>query len=317
MPKADFDVDGLSTRGAISFDVDRISGAGGPEYPYLFIPGEFTLIPEEREGKIKAYSLLWLKSSLYVGDKKFGEGVSEAIAEYSWPHLSSHQVSIEIPLDLYRIEKIEERRRGDISLRLSGSALIAEHPSVTKTGPDKRQEYKKDVEEFTRGRFNIPFSIPHSLWVDKILPGLGYGKVKLIEVPIPEKIVPDTFQKALTELQEAQRYFVEGDYDKVVAHCRSAVQLIPESLKIDLSGIERPGFNDKTKKFLDEFSSFLNDSKREALETIIKATWRLSSVPHHPQPSGYFNRADAEAISQVTTTLVAYAGKLLKQREET
>jgi HEPN domain-containing protein len=316
MPKADFDVDGLSTRGAISFDVDKIYGAGGPEYPCLSIPAEFTLIPGEREGKIKAYSLLWLKSSLYVGDKKFGEGVSEAIAEYSWPHLSARQVAIEIPLDLYRIDKIEERRRGDIQLRLSGSALIAEHPPITQIGPNERQEYKKDVEEFTRGRFNISFSIPHSLWVDKILPHLGYGKVKLIEVPIPEKIVPDTFQKALKELQEAQRYFVEGDYDKVVAHCRSAVQLIPESLKTDLSGIEKPSFNDKTKKFLDEFSSFLNDSKREALETIIKATWRLSSVPHHPSPSGYFNRADAEAIYQVTTTLIAYVGKLLKQREE-
>ena len=199
---------------------------------------------------------------------------------------------------------------------LSGSALIAKHPAFNKANPDEQQEYKRDVEEFTKGHFNIDLSIPHSHWVDKILPGLGYGKVKLIEVPIPEKIVPDTFQKALTELQEAQRYFVEGDYDKVVAHCRSAVQLIPESLKINLSGIENPSFNDKMKRFLDEFSSFLNDSKRDALETIIRAIWRLSSVSHHPSPSGYFNRADAEAISHVTTTLIAYVGKLLKQRDE-
>jgi hypothetical protein len=317
MPKGDFSPGGWSTRSDISLEVDRISGVGGPEYPQLHIPIEFTLIPSEKKGKIKAYSLLWLRSSLHIENVKIGEGFPEPIAEYSWPYLSPRQISIEIPLDHYRIEKIEERRQGDIHFRLSGSALIAEHPSIAKAGPNEQQEYKRDVENFTTGNFNITFSIPQSHWIDKILPGLGYGKVKLIEVPIPEKIVPDTFQKALTELQESQRYFVEGDYDKVVAHCRSAVQLIPEARSIDLSGLDKPGFNDKVKKFLEQNLSILTNSKREFIENIIKATWKLSSIPHHPSSSlGYFNRADAEAIMLVTTALLAYVGKLLKQGEE-
>ncbi|HJH27191.1 MAG TPA: hypothetical protein C5S37_10620 [Methanophagales archaeon] len=318
MPKDDFSISSWSTRSDISLEVDRISGVGGPEYPQLHIPVEFTLRPSEKKGKIKAYSLLWLRSSLHIENIKIGEGFSEPIAEYSWPHLSPRQISIEIPLDHYRIEKIEERRQGDIQFRLSGSALIAEHPSIAKAGPNERQEYKTDVENFTTGNFNITFSIPQSHWIDKILPGLGYGKVKLIEVPIPEKIVPDTFQKALTELQESQRYFVEGDYDKVVAHCRSAVQLIPAARPIDLSGLDKPSFNGKVREFLKQnLSTFLTNSKQEFIENIIKATWKLGSIPHHPSSSlGYFNRADAEAIMLVTTALLAYVGKLLKQGEE-
>ena len=317
MPKGDFSIGSWSTRTNISLEVDRISGVGGSEYPQLHIPIEFTLRPKEDRGEIKAYSLLWLRSSLHIENVKIGEGFSEPIAEYSWSPFNSRQIPIEIPLDHYRIEKIEERRQGDIQFRLSGSALIAEHPPIAKAGPNERQEYRKDVENFTTGNFNITFTIPQSHWIDKILPGLGYGKVKLIEIPIPEKIVPDTFQKALTELQESQRYFVEGDYDKVVAHCRSAVQLIPEARPIDLSGLDKPSFNDKAKNFLELNLSILTNSKREFIENIIKATWNLSSIPHHPSSSlGYFNRADAEAIMLVTTALLAYVGKLLKQGEE-
>ena len=317
MPKGDFSISSWSTRSDISLEVDRISGVGGPEYPELHIPIEFTLRPAENKGKIKAYSLLWLRSSLHMENIKVGEGFSEPIAEYSWPHPRPHRISIEIPLDHYRIEKIEERRQGDIQFCLSGSALIAEHPSIAKAGLDEQPKYRRDVENFTTGNFNITFSIPQSHWIDKILQGLGYGKVKLIEIPIPERIVPDTFQKALKELQESQRYFVEGDYDKVVAHCRSAVQLIPEARPIDLSGVDRPSFNDKAKKFLEQNLSILTNSKQEFIENIIKATWKISSISHHPSSSlGYFNRADAEAIMLVTTALLAYVGKLLKQEEE-
>ena len=173
------------------------------------------------------------------------------------------------------------------------------------------------MEEFRTGNFAITFSIPQSYWINEILPRLGYGKIKLIEVPIPEKIVPRIFKKALEEIQQSQRYFLEGDYDKVVAHCRNAVQLIPEALPIDLSSAERPTFNDKVKIFLKEhLSLFLSDTKRESLEKMIKATWNLSSIPHHPSPPGYFNRADGEAILQITTILLAYVGKLLKEKEK-
>lgn len=317
MPKESFSISSWSTKSDVSLEVEKISGMGGPEYPCLVIPMVFTLNPKVDNEKIKAYSLLWLKSNLFVQNKKIGEGVSDSIVKYSWLHSSSSDISIEIPLDIYRIEKIEEGRHGDIELRLSGSALVAEHPDVYKADHNGRQEYKKDVECFDTAQFNITFVIPQSHWVDKILPGLGYGKVKLIEVPIPEKIVPDTFQKALQELQESQRYFVEGDYDKVVAHCRSAVELIPNARPIDLSGIDNPSFNKKVKKFLEEhLSTFLTNSKQQALADIIKATWKLGSIPHHPSSPGYFNRADAEAILQITTTLLAYVGKLLRQLDE-
>lgn len=317
MPKDRFRVGGWSTESDVSLEVEKIRGVGGLEYPRLSFSLEFILNPSESKEGIRAFSLLWLKSSLYLRNRIIGEGISESMAVYSWPHPSPQQILIEVPLDAYRIEKIEEIRQGDVEFRLSGSALVAEHPRIKRAAPNESQEYRKNVEEFRTGKFDITFTIPQSNWIDKILPGLGYGKIKLIEVPIPEKIIPGIFKKALEEIQQSQRYFLEGNYDKVVAHCRNAVQLIPEALPISLSGEDKPAFNNKVKIFLKEhLSPFLSDTKREFLEKMIKATWNLSSLAHHPVCPGYFNRADAEAVLQITTTLLAYVGKLLEQKEK-
>ena len=72
-------------------------------------------------------------------------------------------------------------------------------------------------------------------------------------------------------------------------------------------------------KILIEVPTWLGDCvmATASIENIIKATWKLGSIPHHPSSSlGYFNRADAEAIMLVTTALLTYVGKLLKQAEE-
>lgn len=307
MPKGDFSVSGWSIQSDVSLEVDRISGEGGLEYPRLIIPIEFTLRPAEDRGKIKAYTILWLQTGLHMENIKIGEGFSGPIAEYSWPHIRSRQIRIEIPLDLYRLEKIEERRRDDIQFRLSGSALVAEHPSVPKAGPKERQEYRRDVGEFAKGDFDITFSIPQSHWVDKILPGLGYGKVKLIEIPIGEKVLPDTFRNAQEELVQAQDYFTQGNYDKAVEHCRNSLEPL--------------------KKLLPEIKTLLTSSKYEWvvevgqathdwIDKIYKKTRDISSIPHHPPSIGHFSRFEAQAILMVTIALLSYSGKLVKQKKK-
>ncbi len=303
MPKANFSISGWSTQSDISLEVDKMSGVGGPEYPRLIIPVEFTLRPSEDSGKIKTYSLLWLQSGLHMENIKIGEGFSEPIAEYSWPHLSARQIIIEIPLDLYRIEKMEERRQGDIQFRLSGSALVAEHPSVAKAGPNQKQEYRRDVGNFNKGSFNITFSIPQSHWVDKILSGFGYGKVKLIEIPFQEKSIPDTFKNALEEVIQAKNYFTHGDYDKAVEHCRNAL----EPLKGLLPDIKTLLTNSKN-----EWVAEVGQATYDWIDKIYKKTRDVSSIPHHPPSVGHFSRFEAQAILMVTIALLSYTGKLLK-----
>jgi hypothetical protein len=307
MHKADFSISGWATASGISLDVDGIRGEGGPEFPHLIVPLEFTLRPSEDRGKIRAFSLLWLQCHLYVNDVRIGIGFSGPIAEYSWPPLSACSVGIEVPLDPYRLEKIEERRRDNVNCRLAGSGLVAEHPPVPKAGPNEQQEYRKDVANFTRGTFYINFTVPRSHWADKILPSLGYGKVELIEIPIPEKIIPDIFKNALDQLIQGRNYFLQGDYDKAVEHCRNALEPL------------------RNKDLLASIKALLTDSKYEWvtevgeatfdwIDKIYKKTRDITNIPHHPPLIGYFGRFEANAILMVTTALLSYTGKLLKQK---
>lgn len=146
---------------------------------------------------------------------------------------------------------------------------------------------------------------------------LDYGKIKIIEISVSEKIIPENFENAFKELEQAQKYWLEGDYDKVVAHCRNLLDLIPTLIKIDLSDIEKPSFIDKIKKFLDNFpDTLLTKSKRENLEKIIKSLWDLTTIPHHSAPLGYFNRADVQFILTTVTLIFAYIGRLFEKTEK-
>ncbi|MFC1716116.1 hypothetical protein ACFL6S_20765 [Candidatus Poribacteria bacterium] len=244
---------------------------------------------------------------------KIGDSFSQPVVEYSWPRVRSCRIMIEIPLDFYRLKRIEERRQDNIRFKLSGRALVAEHPSSV---PNEQQERRRDVEGFTTAQFEIYFDIPQSRWIGEILPALGYGRFELIEVPIPEEIVPETFHKALQELRKSQRYFIQGDYDKAVAHCRNVVDLIPRTY---LPDNKRP-FGPKIQEFLGQYLPSISGSKQEFIKVLLNSVWGICSDAVHPQPdsispSNYFDRADAEAIRLVTTALIAYVGKLLKQRE--
>lgn len=294
----------------IELEENAITGEGGPDYPRLVIPIKFTLVPDSDNGK--TYTLLWLKVNLILNYKKIAESNAEPLAEYSWKTASSRVLRIEIPIDFYRLSRIEEKRIGDIEFRLDGSALIAEHKEMENEASDGNRSLEEKIDKFSKGSFQIEFKILQSHWITNVLPGLGYGKIKIIEVPIPEKIIPEIFQSALVELENAQRYFIEGDYDKVVGHCRTAIEFIPNSLPLDLAGLSRPSFNVKIKKFLDQhLSNVLSKTKRRALESIIKEVWALTSRAHHATPSKSFNRAEAEAVMLITAALLAYIGKLL------
>lgn len=115
------------------------------------------------------------------------------------------------------------------------------------------------------------------------------------------------------------QYFIQGDYDKAVSHCRSALESIPKALPIDVSGLEegdRLKFKPRLKTFLSQhLSDFLTESKRDNFVAIITGLWNMTSISHHPPSPGYFNRADAESIMLITTASLAYVGKLLKQKE--
>lgn len=291
--------------GSINLDAARISGIGGPDFPALIFPMDVNLNPTTRREEI---ILIQLSGDLIIWGKK---RVSPFLSDYLLiqsgedPRGRSSSLVLRIPVDLWKIERIEGKRCGDIKIVLDGKWLY-----VLRT-----KRAVKNHEHLESGlyatNFRLEFDIIRSLWVEKILPELGYGKIKILEIPYPEKTLEGKFEKALQEFEQAKKYFHQGDYDKTVGHCRNAVQLVPELRPLSEAA---EGFAEKSRQFAKEhLEPLLGGSKSGAYAKILKALWDLAAIPHHPSPPGYFNRADAEFSLLVTSASLSYVGKLLQR----
>ena len=214
----------------------------------------------------------------------------------------STQVDLRVALDPFRVSRIEERRKGDLTLQLSLGYVIALHSD---TGSVERFEAP-----IARPGLNLV--IPQSHWVQKVLPALGYGTIELVEIPIPESVVPETFTKATESLRRATEDFTQGSYDESVAKCRHVIQMIVESKPVQAPEGQQPSFPKKVDLFIEQhLSQALSESKRKALGESLKLLWNFTSIPHHPVPPGQFSRPDAELCIRLAAALLSYSGKVL------
>lgn len=322
MTKTSFSLSSF-TIGEVGIDPQKIWGGGGPDFPRLTVNIEVAMKPfapmvsgdRYQPGLVVRHTLIQLYGAMSFRSRQ-GRGVE--IAEFAskpllhlsndWP--SSYQFSI--PLDLARVNRIEEQRAGDAALTFHFTALLAKHPGAVKEG--RGNEIDESIETLRSTSFDLYVQIPQSHWINSILPGLGYGKIKIVEVLTPDKVIPEVFAQAVGEFEKAQQYMKQADFDKVVAHCRNTLDLIPKVVHLKFEADAKPSYPDRVKKLLKEHLPVpLGDSKREAIEKMLTTLWNLTSISHHQSShlSGYFSRADADLIMLTTTALLSYVGRLL------
>lgn len=308
--------------GEVRLEPENIRGSGGPYFPHLLINLEILMKPftamlnaDVYQPGTKIYhTLIQLSGEMSVRDQK---GQQIQIAEFSskpllflsneWPT----NVQFSVPLDYARINFIEKVRAGDANLSFHFTALLAKHPG---TPEEQRRYVNESIEALRSTTFDLHAQIPQSHWIKLILPGLGYGQINIIEAPTPKQAIPEVFAKSIYEFEQAQRYMAQGDFDKVVNHCRNCLDLIPKVVKLNFEPEAKPSYPDRVKKLLKEHLPVpLSDSKREAIEKMVTSLWILTSISHHQNSnsSSYFNRADADFVIMMTASLLSYVGKLL------
>jgi len=172
---------------------------------------------------IQDYTLHQVCGSLFFhsGGGSLGEVAfrSLPLSLFSRP-TTKGQIVLNIPLNTYQIRQIEEQRVGAISLKFDFTFEFAKHCPIA------RKEAYAPIEKFETNFFSMTVNIPQSYWVDKVLPGLGYGKVYLVEVPTPESAFRGTIVQAMGEFQQVQTYLLHSDYNKALGHCRNALEIL-------------------------------------------------------------------------------------------
>jgi hypothetical protein len=283
----------------IRVDPTEVNGTGGPDYPRLVIPLKLDLNPL-RDDK-QRYIILSAQCSLILSEG--GVKIADAVVGFD-PHMFTFQgdtciYNLEFPLDHYRISRIEDKRKGDLGLTLDARFLIALYGAG--------QQFDRFLTEFQNPPVRLPLMVPQSHWVGKVLPSLGYGKVKVLELPTASDVVGEGSEKSLEELEHAQEYLSKGDYDKTVEHCRNAIDPIKDALPKLKNTI-----NSETKY---EWAQDIATATYDWLDKVYKRTRELSSKPHHLPSVGHFSKHEAEAVMLMTTAPVAFVARYSKQNE--
>lgn len=221
MPKTNIGLQsGTSHIAKMSFEAETIHALGGSElFPKLVFLFDVRLSPWTDISKTThiVHPVTWLTL--------FGEFCSpeqrpvamfrDEVNLYADTNNSPKtQFRLEIPLDLFTVARIEQMRDGDLRAALNFRSMFAIHLSNA-----------LGVEKFEAARVEpLVFTIPKSHWVDKLLPQLGYGKIELIEVRIPDGIRGQGLPEAVKEIRQARSYLLDGDWEKAVGHCRNTLR---------------------------------------------------------------------------------------------
>jgi hypothetical protein len=285
-----------------SIYIDQIKGTGGPDYPCLTVPIKFDFLPISDQHRTFGFEVPILRGELYATNTRFK--CSEQIVI---PHvIKVHEkvstiIGFNFPLNDVALHKLEKHRQGNIVFHLTFTLQVGIFSSLPIQNAFNFR-VPSFLNSFETIQGHISFEIEQSQWVKKILPELGYKSIKLIELPGASEVIPEEYSLSLIELDEARRYFTNGEYDKSVAHCRSAIEPFKRKLP-------------ELKNFLQSQSEFrwANEvmvATDEWLDKMIKATWSFTSKPHHVPSISHFGRTDAEILMMITTAIIAYIGKI-------
>jgi hypothetical protein len=187
------------------------------------------------------------------------------------------------PYILSRIEKVRESKEIQLAAYISFVGQMSVRPQ-NKT-PISAQ---------------IKFTIPKSDWVEKFLPILGFKTVSLIEVP---QLINCEFNDTIDYLNDAWKQYSMGEYRKVFADCRNAIDCLTCLVKAKGFEKQETAQDGKNKPVPDWDKFFDNEELGDLIANINKKLFRLTSVGSHGSKR-CVDREDADFALMISHAMV-------------
>jgi hypothetical protein len=293
-----------------SVNIENVQGIGGSVLPRIFFQVRLNISDEHGwhlRDQVQAWSFGILTGELLIGNEKVAD-----IKTYSLNNMRSGKqdypteftLNIEASLDARRIEWLERKRAGK-----SFEAKLHIDLQVQIFG---RNQHTPD---FAFGLMSvpsiygdIPLVVPDTQWRERVLPGLGYGKVMVVELPAVSLESCAVLEHSFKALENAQKQFSLGLYDETAGSCRVALeQFFEPADKGDGSGKMVP----KLKK---SWEPSLGAATHQWLDDALSAIKDSTNKPHH-SPHNHFDRLGAQMLMMITTALVSYAAQRITADE--
>jgi hypothetical protein len=293
-----------------SINVANISGVGAACFPRLYFQVKLRINEEASEHlqkKVQAWSFGTLVGELIIGTEKVADIKTYSmnqrrLGNQKYP-VEEYHVNVEIPLDARRIEWLEQQRAGK-----SFSAILRINLEVQLFGNNPHTpDFPCGLIDVSCIYGDIPFTVPDTHWREKVLPGLGYGNVMVVELPAVSLVSCKELDHSYKALEKAQKQFSLGLYDETAGSCRIAIEQFFETLE-DASGKKVP----RLKK---SWESRLGAATHQWLDSSLGAIKDATNKPHH-SAHNHFNRLGAQMLLMVTTALVSYAAQHFSTESE-
>jgi hypothetical protein len=308
--------------GNVWVDGGNLRGEGNPSGPQLVVP---LTIQMHNMPAGAPLALCWLRARLSMNENAWphttiGHPATELLSEEfparSFPAGSAeHTVELRFDLSPADIEGIETQRHATPSdvfkLYLGIDAVVAGLRTYNQFPPAPGTEKEHVPWPIEYGMLSqlLPFwstkispvsvAVERSSWV-RVLPGLGYDRRRLIEIPFPPPL-PD-HASAASEWDKARQALDEQRYSDCVAECRDLLAMWQNQLqatkkrRVATVVAERRGWTD-------------TDGRTSLLDGVWKAAIDIVNTPHHPERQlvqQEFDAADARLMLTLTAALSSY-----------
>lgn len=230
----------------------------------------------------------------------------------SIPHgPNTFTVDLRFFLSPAEVEDFEQRRhdaRSDVVFLYLGLELVVAGLHTYNTyGPGQAPEPTpwnvqygmfSDVRPFWNARVDpVWVQIEQSSWVRNVLPGLGYDRVRLIELTLPPPLPGHGSTAA--QFDRARRALDERRYGDCISQCRGLLNMWEKDVGAT------------TKRRIaeivgDDRSWPAGDIRRDLLDTLWKEVGDVANAPHHPEgnvDAELFEERDARLVLLLTATL--------------
>lgn len=307
--------------GHVSVDGGALRGEGGPLRPHLVVPLTITMQNRPADSMVAVTALdAWLcpDENAFVPNALCAPVTVSLVPGFPARSLPQGSVDHTIqfrfaltPMEVEHLEYLRQKAGSDaFTVYLGLDATVAGLKTFNQVLPGAAPE--ATPWDLNLGLFSqvLPFwncqiqparvQIEQSAWVRAILPGLGYDRVRLIEMTFPPSL--PNHRGAAAQFDKARRALDERRYDDCIQECRGLLNMWEKeyganaTLRLaDVVSKERGWRKD--------------GSRRVLLDSLWKQVGDVANAPHHPErDSGAeaFDGRDARLLLLLTAALSEY-----------
>jgi len=302
--------------GSISVNGGAVRGEGGPLRPRLVVPLKIEMNAQPKGAMIAVISFT---ASLVVNPNTSPTQVlcqpvtRQLVSRFpaaSQTYAFDYTEEVRFLLTNAEVEDIEALRHAmntdvftlHLDLDVAAAAIKSHNGTRTEQAPWNPQfgTFAEVFPFWTTQVQPVQINIEQSTWVRDVLPGLGYDRLRLVELNFPPPL-PD-HANAARQFDSAKRALDERNYGDCIDKCRGILNMWEKQYRATKE-------RHLAEVIAEDRGWPEDDIRRQLLDTLWKEVGDVANAPHHPEgdvSTELFERRDARLILILTAALSEY-----------